>query len=84
MTKTYKNSMALILFACVPLAACASANQSFIDQGRESDVMKAQLAATSTSKATMSSHEGEKIYANYLDATGKPIRPTSSMESSTK
>lgn len=82
MTGTYKGLLAATLLSSVLLAACA--NQSFIDQGRGSDVMKAQLAATSPSKTTMSSREGEKIYANYLEATGKPVRPTSSMEEATK
>ena len=67
----------IILF-CALLGACAS--QPLPDEGRADAVMKAQYAASTSSKPAMGSDEADKVYSNYVDSTGKPVPPTSGMK----
>jgi len=82
MTHMQKSLIVATALACTCLAACVS--QPVVERGREGNVLKAQFAAQPQTKPVMAAEEGEKIYTNYLEASGKPVRPTSSMEQNTK
>lgn len=70
-----KTRFALLLFPLLGTAACASPDEPIVES-RAKAVLEAQYAATEKT-SPMQADEADRIYENYLDSIGKPVKSNS-------
>lgn len=75
MTDCIRMPFALVLFPLLAITACASPDEGIVES-RAKAVLDAQYAATGKT-SPMQADEADRIYENYLDSIGKPVKSSS-------